>query len=443
MTLFWNLMQSVITVLEIRGCVWMMENFAGSRFHGKKQKAAVWIVSIGVGGLYAANRWMGMYYSRLMLLTVFLLLSIASVWLFQCRRGSAVFMAFNYLMISGLLDLLFMSGAEIISGSPELFAHVMEISSGCRFAVMLLSRLSLCLLCLFVYKKTDRDVICQLTGFRIWMACVIICVTEYMGIHILTGILGVYQGTTYDFFPKAVFFLVMILLMLTVVSVTVLYYGQKEQLKQKNMLLESLDYEKQRMFRLYRERETLYHDFKNHLLTLDSWVRSGKFDQYHAYMERISKPFLESVRERRVGHEVIDMMLNYKMSEAEKQQIRIQCEILGYMDFKLDIRDEDLCSLMGNLWDNAIEACQRMPEEERRIDFRIRVRPGKLLMEMTNPCMKIEKNVGGEPVTSKKDRNFHGIGMREIRNIAERYGGYFNYTLKDSTFKVEVMICNE
>ena len=53
MTLIWNIIQSVITILEIRVCVWMMEKFAEPRYSGKKQKIVVWIVTLGVGGLYA------------------------------------------------------------------------------------------------------------------------------------------------------------------------------------------------------------------------------------------------------------------------------------------------------------------------------------------------------------------------------------------------------
>ena len=76
MTLIWNIIQSVITILEIRVCVWMMEKFAEPRYSGKKQKIVVWIVTLGVGVAYAVNRWMAAYYSRTEVLTIFILLCI-------------------------------------------------------------------------------------------------------------------------------------------------------------------------------------------------------------------------------------------------------------------------------------------------------------------------------------------------------------------------------
>lgn len=443
MTLFWNILQSIITIFEIRVCVWMMESFAEPRFRGKKQKIVVWIVSLGVGGLYAANRWSSAYYSRLMLLTVFILLSVASVWMFIYHWKLAIFVAANYLLIGGLLDLSIMSGAEIITQNSGLFIHILKLNDVYRFGVIVLSKILLCLVCGVVLKRIDRAVVYHLTGIRVWTICVVICVTEYLGIHTLTRILEINSGITNNFLTSSIFYLIIILLMLTVVSIAVLYYDKKDQLKQKNVLMESVDYENQRMLRLYKEREALYHDFKNHLLTLDSWVRCGNFDEYYAYMERIRKPFLERPLERRTGHEVVDLILNYKIFEAEKQNIRVKCEVHGYMDFKLDITDEDACSLMGNLWDNAIEACKRLQAEERWIDFRIRIRPGKLLVEITNSCLEIRTDGNGKLITTKKDKSFHGIGMRTIRSITERYNGYFNYVSNDHTFKVEVMIYNE
>lgn len=443
MTLFWNVLQSIITVFEIRVCVWMMENFAEPRFRRKKQKAAVWFVSLGVGGVYAANRWITTYYSRLMIIAGVILLSLAAVGLFIYHRRIAIFVCANYLLAGGLLDLSIMSGAEIIAQSPGMFDHIMGVNDGRRLVIMVLSKFLLGIACWMICRRIDRAVVYHLPRIRIWVIGCTICVTEYLGINILTEILSANAGITHDFLTSSIFYLVIILLMLIAVSIIILYYDKKDQLKQKNMLMESLNYENQRLIRLYRERETLYHDFKNHLLTLDSWVQRGDLKEYHAYMERIRKPFLERPAERRTGHEVIDLILNHKVGEAEKSGIRVNCEILGYIDFKLDMTDEDACSLMGNLWDNAIEACRRIQSGEKWIDFRLRIRPGKLLLEITNSCLEVCRDMNGGLATMKKDKSFHGIGVRTIRNITERYGGYFNYVFNDHSFKVEVMICNK
>ena len=97
---------------------------------------------------------------------------------------------------------------------------------------------------------------------------------------------------------------------------------------------------------------------------------------------------------------------------------------------------------MGNLWDNAIEACQKLDIEERWINFEMRITENKFLMEITNPCEKILWDEAGKLRTTKTDKGPHGIGVRTIKDITERHGGYFNYVLEDHAFRVEVMIYN-
>ena len=443
MTLFWNILQSIITIFEIRVCVWMMENFAEPRFHGKKQKAVVWIVSLGVGGLYAANRWTTVYYSRITILIVLLMLFLMAGWMFVYHWRIVTFVAANYLLIGGLIDLIVMGITGIIIQDPEMFYYIQHVNDGYRIGVIIFSKILLFLCCWSVKKHINKKVLCQLKGKKIVFICILVCIIEYTGVHALTKILNRSLYLTYNLLIGLVLYLIVIFLLLSVMEIAILYYDKKEQIKQKNVFLDGLNHENQRMIRLYRDREKVYHDFRNHLLALDSFVHNGELEKYQLYMKSMREPFLEKPLERKTGHEIIDLILNYKINEAEKQGIGVKCEIYGYVNFKLDITDEDACSLMGNLWDNAIEACKCIQDEETWINFKMRIRPGKFLLEIMNPCREVLKDSTGRLITIKKDKNFHGIGMKTIRGIVERYNGYFNYVTIDHVFKVEIMICNE
>ncbi len=443
MTLFWNILQSIITIFEIRVCVWMMESFAEPRFRGKKQKIVVWIVSLGVGGLYAANRWTTVYYSRAMMLIILAILCIASMWMFMYHWKIAIFVAANYLLVGGLIDLVMMSTVETVTQKSGLFFHIDYVNDGYRLCVMTFSKAILLLVCFGMRRKIDKTVIYHLAGKGIKVICISLCVIEYIGLHTLNMILNTNVSITQDFMLRSFFYLIVILLLMAMVWIVVLYYDKKDQLQMKSIYQKSLDYENQRMIRLYQEREELYHDFKNQLLTLDGWIHSGNLDAYSAYMERIRKPFLEKPIERKIGHDIMDLILNYKIWEAEKKEIRVSCEIRGYMDFVLEMTDEEVCSLIGNLWDNAIEACETLTNEEKWIDFKMRIRPSKFLLEIRNPYQKIRKDTHGNFVTTKTDKKPHGIGVRIIKNIVEQHNGYFNCVLDDHIFKVEIMICNE
>lgn len=442
MTLIWNIIQSVITILEIRVCVWMMEKFAEPRYSGKKQKIVVWIVTLGVGVAYAVNRWMAAYYSRTVLLVVFVTLSLTSIWMFRYYRGIAIFITANYLLIGALLDLVIMSIAELVSHNPGLFVNILKVNGISRIGVLILSKIMLFWLCRVIYKRGDKKIVRHLIRPAVVKVGIILCIAEYVLIHILTELLNHNRGITREFLLSSIFYLIAIFLMLSIMVVAIMYLDAKEQLKYKDIFLKSLDCENKRMIKLYREREIMYHDFKNHLMALDGYIQCGELEQCQAYFEQIRKPFLQKPTECKTGHNIIDLIVNYKIWEARKQNIQVKCKVYGYIDFQLQIANEEMCSLLGNLWDNAIEACGKLEDDNLWIDFLINIRVGKILIEISNPYQEIQWDEYRNFVSSKEE-GIHGIGTRTIRDIAERYHGYFNYVLQDHVFKVELMICNE
>ena len=443
MTLIWNIIQSVITILEIRVCVWMMEKFAEPRYSGKKQKIVVWIVTLGVGVAYAVNRWITSYYSRIEIVTVFILLCLIAMWIFRYYREIAVLIAANYLLIGGLIDLVSMSAIELLSHDTGMFVHILKVNDKYRMMALVISKAFLFVICRIVYKRSDKIIIHHLMNNSIIKISVILCAAEYIAIHVLTEILNYNNGITQEFLLSSVFYLIVIFLLLVILIIVILYDDTKAQLKLKDIYLESMDAENKRVIKLYREREKMYHDFKNHLLVLEGFLQSGDIEQYQVYMEQIRKPFLQKPGECRSGHSIIDLIVNYKVWEARQQDIQVNCKVFGYINFQLQMANEDACSLMGNLWDNAIEACAKLPIEKRWIDFTLQIRPEKILLEIKNPVLEFPDQVDGKLRTTKKNKQYHGVGTRTIKNITEQYNGYFNYVIYDHIFEVEVMICNK
>ena len=108
---------------------------------------------------------------------------------------------------------------------------------------------------------------------------------------------------------------------------------------------------------------------------------------------------------------ILDRMLSYKIQEAREQQIHASCTVQGQLDFPLELADGEVCSLMGNLWDNALEACRRMTDGEKWIRFRLWIREGKLLLEMENSCTDVEKDGSGNLLTKKTEKKWHGSAL--------------------------------
>ena len=331
----------------------------------------------------------------------------------------------------------------MVTQHPGLFVFLDYTINKYRIGLILFSKTILYLVCWILQRKIDKAVISQLTGKAIKIICVLLCVTTYIAIHTLTVILNTNAGITQGFLYRLFFCVVTVFALLAITVITILYYDKKNQLKLQSVYLDSINYENQRIIKLYREREKLYHDFKNHLLVLDGLIQGENLDAYREYMEEIKQPFIQKAVRWKTGHDVMDLILNYKVGEAEEQHIHVNCHVFGYIDFKLEMVDGEICSLMGNLWDNAIEACKKLEKDKQMwIDFEMHIRLDKILIEISNPYYEICQDVQGVLQTTKTNKQLHGIGIRTIKNITNRYHGYFNYVLCDHVFKVEVMICN-
>ena len=105
------------------------------------------------------------------------------------------------------------------------------------------------------------------------------------------------------------------------------------------------------------------------------------------------------------------------------------------------MQPSDVWSLLGNALDNAIESCAQEGDPQKRIVFlNIGAKDGLLRMRVENYCSRPVRFEEGLPVTTKADRQNHGIGVRSIRYIAQKYGGNAVFSAEDGFFRLSVLI---
>lgn len=100
----------------------------------------------------------------------------------------------------------------------------------------------------------------------------------------------------------------------------------------------------------------------------------------------------------------------------------------------------DLCALLSNALDNALEACRKLPEKKRRVALCIRADKGMLVLRLENPCAEPARRVGKKFLSSKPDPERHGIGTESIRSVVRKYGGSVSFSERDSRFEVLLYI---
>ncbi|NCB92507.1 MAG: ATP-binding protein [Clostridia bacterium] len=179
---------------------------------------------------------------------------------------------------------------------------------------------------------------------------------------------------------------------------------------------------------------TLKHNMKNKLLSLYSLVDEGKNEQLKQELDLLSKEMGE--RDWRIYCEnpVVNSVLQVKLGIAREREIRKDIVIQIPKQMKLELGDIGV--LYGNLLDNAIEACEKLPKEQRFLKLENKYISGKLILILSNS--KQEKNAGLR--TTKEDQYMHGKGISSVRKVVEKYNGTVDFQDKGKSFEVSVML---
>lgn len=440
MMLGFNIIQSILSILEIRFCVWLMEKLALPRFTGIKQRILVWIAAGIGGGSYAVSRWISVYYSWIASLIVLGELVLFSALIFREDRGVAIFIASNFLFIGGLLDLVLMSAVEIVLPNTGMRIYVEDVNSGCRITVMLISKGLLWATFFLIQKIFEQEVLPELKKTSIRILCIVFCAVEYITVTLFFEPFFNKKTMPYGFCGILWLYCALTLLALGLFCSLINYLSQKNQIKLQEIQLDQMNYDYQKMMDLYISRAAVYHDMKNHFIVLKEMMQSGEWKRVENYLERISRPFWQNDSSIRTGHVILDLILNCKIREAKEEDIHVNYNVIGRAESELKLTDVEICALMGNLWDNAIEACRKVEKSKRNITFSLKIQHNMIACEMKNPCTDIRTDEKGKLLTTKDDTTMHGIGMRTIQRILERHEGEIEYGTKEGEFWLRFMM---
>ena len=181
---------------------------------------------------------------------------------------------------------------------------------------------------------------------------------------------------------------------------------------------------------------TKCHDMKHHLALLEEHpelLRSSSSFQEIKNAITIYDSFVKT------GNDIIDTVLSQKFLLAEKHGITLTC---AADDCPWDFMDPmDLYALFANLLDNAIESVLKISEKELRIiNLYISQKQDMLTIHTQNYCAFPVTMVNGLPQTTKSDNIYHGYGLKSIRLLAKKYGGYITITTEENLFEVFVLI---
>lgn len=186
---------------------------------------------------------------------------------------------------------------------------------------------------------------------------------------------------------------------------------------------------------MYRQVRGWRHDYRNHINNMKIQLSEGNYDKLSDYLNELADDLDTVDSVIKTGNVMADAILNSKLNVAEKMNIKLN--VKANVPDKLPMSDVELCSMLGNILDNAVEACGTLPEEERFMRVYIGKLKGQLYLSVQNSAGKVRKSKN--TYLSTKDGE-HGYGLFRIDRIAKKYGGYVNRQNEEGVFATEIMV---
>lgn len=212
---------------------------------------------------------------------------------------------------------------------------------------------------------------------------------------------------------------------------------------QKSYKVSTSRFQENLMQHQYEEIKNIYlnmrgwrHDYHNHLQAIKAHLALNQLEQVQSYLLNLEKDLDRIDTYVKSGNLMIDAILNSKISIAEKHNIAVTCK--ASVTEEIIITEIDLCIILGNLLDNAIESCSKLQNEQRFIRIYITILKKQLYISIQNSA-KENLNFEEKNYISTKRGN-HGLGMKRVKAVVDKYDGFLNLQNEPGIFASEVTI---
>lgn len=261
-------------------------------------------------------------------------------------------------------------------------------------------------------------------------------------VYSFAGIVCFFQAYRFDYSERLIQFWTFYLICLFIVCGIFMFYlvriKEEERTRLLTMRNDLLESNYQALYKAYDENRMLAHDFKNHILAINQLIQEGRNEEALEYITTYNNETLKVNRRIESGCKIIDIIVNCKIAEAVEKEINFTYEIESIGE--IDIPDIDVCTLLDNLLDNAIEANEQIGDGNRWIYLKIKRKNDMLLIWVENLIAKGLINKDNFFETSKENKIFHGLGIKSIDNVIQKYGGYKEFDIQENKFQIYISI---
>lgn len=366
----------------------------------------------------------------------YVLVEMVAVLFFKGRLIEKIVFATMYLIYLCIIDIVAYDIIALANRS-SLDEGIMR-STLCIVATMVLSKIILigCVLVEgYAYKNITEEM-----PIKFWY---MMMATFMISLIIIVGIAQLNindENRTQD----VLFILISVGISITNILIYVMFIGINHYVKnekdheiieyQNELLvqaaLESKEYNK--------EVRKMWHDFNNHISCIDMLLQMKNIEKARKYIGEMSVNSERTYMGIKTENEIVDAVMNQKYKVAKAHEITFVVE--GTLEEDLNMTQVDLCALLSNGLDNAIEANLKIEDVKRRkINVRLKRSEDQLSIDITNAIV-VPLQENKELKTTKTDKKRHGIGMQSMQKVIEKYNGSLVWYCKSDNFYLEVMV---
>ena len=417
-------LQALITAIEIVGSFLWVGLIYPERDRGLARRIGSAVGAVLVTALTIFQRNIAMY-SRHYLIFCIVLCTLICFLRFGCKRRYLVMTAFYYETIY-CLDLLTGIFAGYFVNNQEFMSEQQNILKIDRIVIYLFTRCVVTAVLLLIFSIKDKFAFSLFEKYLY-----IIPPFEHM---VLFGCDIVLEPGKQEmaWSHAKVFFFISLLFCFSLIVFSI--YSMKMSISELLEMQEKLyaqAYENITLRRL--EKERLSHDMKNHLLAIRRMAKDRQTERLESYVDGLYESF-GSTGEY-TGNRLIDYLISEKSDRAKNHGIAVSVDCGGMPRGEDGQKDMDWTALLGNLWDNAIEGCERYAGE-REIRFHMHLTGNIIVIHMENSCPAAVRRTG--LATWKNPDEMHGFGMWSIRYVISKYNGSFEWDYREEKFVIDI-----
>lgn len=400
-----NVCLFLAVAIENVACLWFMREMVYKKERALKNReiAFLLIFVAGITFMEFVNRAYFAVFSRMMLLLKIICLCIPVLMIRRKKIVAAFTIAVTYIILVMLADFFIECLFSVFIEEYSTFNIYTLNWAFIRKVYMLFLRIAGVVICRFIANQNI-----ELYSEKIGL------ITSAIGYVSMMYFYSVIRdGEKIEKVLSLIWIAIIILILLLIFFVSSFYVKNNKKadlIKQKNRMLEQ---ELERFYNLYKENQYLSHDLKNHISLLCQLMERREYQRAVTYMEQLREPVKEMEDMFFSGNSIIDLIINDKRSVAADKSINLKMEIdqIGI----LPIADQDICVILANLLDNAIEACEHVENGEKWINIIIKRDRNVLLICIENSFQGriIKKN--GKMITNKSEIKRHGIGIESVK----------------------------